>query len=137
MNLNDGAGGASRFGAGASSHCLNPSNIHRINVKSMNYQAVVNQPMLHRAGGAYIPRASQAPRIPRHHTYGVVTPHEPTELLFRIMRLQGQIPFGWDDQTLNAEANSWVWLDIHANPAYRNDDDRDPGNGAEKEQTKQ
>ena len=105
----------------------------------MNYQAVVNQPMLHRAGGSYIPRAAQAPRLPQHQTYGVVAPHEPTEYLCRIMWLQGQIPFGWEDMGLYADRNSWVWLDIHANPSYQSrnrpsDDDENDGKG--KKQTK-
>ena len=60
------------------------------------------------------------------------------------MYVTGMIPFGWRQESQNRDGNSWIWLDINTNEHnqannrfYPHDGDRDPGNGAGKEQTKE
>ena len=107
-----------------------------MNKKSMVYQGMMYQEMPYTSDVEFDPRALLPPDLPEHQINGFTVPCGHNEYIFRIMWLQGQIPFGFRVHTMNADGNSWVWLDIHANPAFRNDEDRDSGDGAGKEQTK-
>ena len=102
----------------------------------MVYQGMMYQEMPYTSDVEFDPRALLPPDLPEHQINGFTVPCGHNEYIFRIMWLQGQIPFGFRVHTMNADGNSWVWLDIHANPAFRNDEDRDSGDGAGKEQTK-
>ena len=117
-DMANGGGGSSR--EYDKERCTNPSNIHLMNPRSMVYQGAVYQTNMYESDVPFNPRASWPPEIPADEIDGIVPPVGLNEYIFRIMWLQGQIPFGYRSENHNVDGNSWLWLDIHANGMFSN-----------------
>ena len=130
-------------GGGGSLQCANPQNIHQVSTRAYLYQGAVYAPDRYNpVEYTYVPRAQLPPYIPVDDRNGFTTPVGNSEYLFRIMYVTGMIPFGWRQESQNRDGNSWIWLDINTNQHNQANTrfyphDRDAGNGAGREQTKE
>ena len=66
----------------------------------------------------YRPRASQAP-LDTLDSDPRVEPLEYSDMIFKIMQLQGQIPFAYGNEEEAArESNAWIYLSTDRNPYF-------------------
>ena len=113
-------------GGGGRADFQNPSQTksnqaHGGNDLAKEYASAVNLEMTMESGGyaRYRPRASQAP-LDTLDSDPRVEPLEYSDMIFKIMQLQGQIPFALvgDDEPAARESNAWIYLSTDRNPYF-------------------